>query len=121
VPQVQIGQSDPNLTVYAVQCTYAYSGQTFMGTAYVEWAPQFPDFPTPLPPLQQQALFDPSKYYWCTSWTHALGLFNTAFATARANAITAFNTWNAAHGGGATAPTSAAPTLIFSGGSFQAI
>lgn len=97
IPSVQIGQSDPNLTNYAVNLTFQYKdtfGHTspvFTATQPIIWVPQIQGEPTPPAPMTQQ--YVTSRFYWATSMQFAIDLFNTAFEAARTNLIAQFNAW----------------------------
>jgi hypothetical protein len=90
IPQVQIGQNDPDLTVYSITLdlsgTYDIGGvQTHIDLSsqkFIEWSPEFTTEPTPKPPIETQEIAT-SRYYWTTTYDHFLGLVNDTFQQAR--------------------------------------
>jgi len=112
VPQVQIGQTDPDLTVYSttLKATVAYDiptvgVRTFNSTkrVFINYVPESVSAPTPQPPMTRQDLN--SKYYFVYTFQHWVNLVNTALTTAMAQIQTDFQTFWTAEGGAGTAPT----------------
>jgi len=117
IPTVQVGQADPNLTIYSVAITYAQSWNTSLGVRSFSITPN-PNFaiyqsetqnatlaPTPNNPTTVQDLS--SRYYWVNTYEHWVSIMNTAIATAWANVRTAFAlAWTAA---GLVAPANPFP------------
>lgn len=75
-PQVQLGQSDPNLTIYSVTLTYEYNSVVYEQQTYVSWVPQNLNAPVPLPPLVFQDYSSP--YYECFTYNHWITCVNNA-------------------------------------------
>lgn len=92
IPQIQIGQSDEDLTVYSI--TLELSGTyDVLGTPtqvdlssqqYIMWEPEYTNEEVPKPPLETQEIAT-SKYYWTSSYSHWLKLVNKAFSDAMAD------------------------------------
>ena len=96
IPRIEIGQSNPNLTVYQItlRCTYNYVNPPapFTGTGTLTsspasgrliWTPEYLDpaiAPTPAPPITQQDTS--SRYYWATTYSHMVNIVNNAFQSA---------------------------------------
>ena len=76
VPAIQTGQSDPNLTVYAI--TINYYGVD--GTAYIRHVPQ-PNATLPAPPTTVQDLS--GDYYYVYNYQDWISMVNTAFVSAQ--------------------------------------
>ena len=124
IPQIQIGQTDPDLTIYSItqdlSATYfdASAGVSrhfdlSSGQVYIEHIPERPLDAIPKPPVETQEVAN-SRYYWISTYSHWLTCVNNAFATAQANLQTQLNAaWTAA-GGVSPAPTitSQAPYII---------
>jgi hypothetical protein len=75
IPAIQTGQSDPNLTVYAI--TLNYNGVD--GTAYIRHVPQ-PSATPPAPPTTVQDLS--GDYYYVYNYQDWISMVNAAFVTA---------------------------------------
>ena len=76
IPQVQIGQSDPNLTVYSFTLTFEeHTAQVFL-----EFVPENRAEPTPKAPTTQQDMS--SKYYFVSSYSYFVGLLNKTLTNA---------------------------------------
>jgi len=112
IPQVQIGQPDPNLTAYSttLKATVAYDipavgVRTFNSTkqVYIQFVSESVGAPTPQPPIIAQDLN--SKYYFVYTFQHWVDLVNTALATALSQIQTDFQTFWTAEGGAGIAPT----------------
>lgn len=126
IPQIQIGQADPDKTVYSVSLSanVAYDiptvgTRTFTSTrqAFVQYVSESTSAPTPQPPLERQDLN--SKYYFVYTFQHWVDLVNTAIATAYSQLQSDFNAFWVAEGGVAPAPalTTKAPYLKWDSGS----
>lgn len=92
IPQVQIGQSDPDLTVYSItldlSATYDVGGTPehvdLSSRQWIMWQPEYTNEEVPKPPIETQEIAN-SKYYWTSTYSHFLKLVNTAFTAARAD------------------------------------
>ena len=107
IPSVQIGQADPNKTIYSVAVTYQQkwnlSGSQTLSLAiappatFVTYAPEILNTavaPVPGPPTTQQDLS--TNYYYVYTYQHWLDLVNAAILTAYSTLWTATQTaWNA--------------------------
>jgi hypothetical protein len=90
IPQIQIGQSDEDLTVYSItldlSANYDVSGVLthidLSSQQYIEWSPEYTNQQVPKPPLETQEIAD-SKYYWTSTYSHWLGLVNETFQKCR--------------------------------------
>jgi len=96
IPRVQLGQTDPNKTVYVIrlECKYDYislpgpwtgSGTLISSEASgtIIWEPEVLDTiiaPIPAPPTTSQDVS--SRYYWGTTYSHWVQLVNKAFQSA---------------------------------------
>jgi hypothetical protein len=83
IPQIAIGQTDPDLTVYKVGLELAVDGPSgqsarFSAVETVRWRPQFVSENSPGAPLTGQLLTN--RYYWAQDYWHALQLINDAYA-----------------------------------------
>lgn len=76
IPQVQLGQADPNLLIYSFTLKY----KTFEYQAYVQFAPQDATQPLPQAPLVFQDLT--STYYYLNSFQRWIFLLNETLADA---------------------------------------
>ena len=76
IPAIQTGQSDPNLTVYAI--TLNYNGAD--GTAYIRHVPQ-PNATLAAPPTTVQDLT--GDYYYVYNYQDWISMVNTAFVAAQ--------------------------------------
>ena len=89
IPRVQIGQSDPTLTIYAVWLSWAYNGTNYGGSPGIYWGAAYVIF-TPdnsyatvaNAPLLAQDLS--SEYYYVYSYGSVCQMFNTAWGVAMA-------------------------------------
>jgi len=101
VPQVQLGQNDPNLLIYSVTLSY----KTYVKQTYVYFITDDLSQPLPQPPLDFQDLT--SQYYFVSTYQAWIEMVNNAFKTC-------FNQLNAlVVTGGDTLPTNNAPFLEF--------
>jgi hypothetical protein len=75
IPQIQTGQSDPDLTVYSFTLKY----KTFEKQTYVTFAPQNEYSPTPSAPTLKQDLT--SEYYFMYSFSSVIDMFNDALSS----------------------------------------
>ena len=76
IPQVQLAQNDPNLTVYSFTLKY----QTYVYQQYVEFIPQDKSVPNPKFPIQAQDLS--TTYYYVYNYQWWVDLMNMALAQA---------------------------------------
>lgn len=74
IPRIQVGQSDPNLTVYRLGITAAYNGVVCNASAAVSYYPDDMTAPVPPPPLTQQWVV--SSYYYVHTYSHFLRVLN---------------------------------------------
>ena len=85
IPLIQVGQSDPDLTVYSVTLQYTYNGFDYISQSFVQWSPQDASAPVPLGPSQTgsglQDIFS-STYYYCFSYNYFTYLVFIAIRTA---------------------------------------
>lgn len=87
--QTGLSQTDPNLSPLSVTLTYL--GVDYQ--AFVEYVPQSPTVPVPLPPSQNNGLqVTNTTYYYIFNYQYFLDLVNTAFQSA-------FTALNIAHAG----------------------
>jgi hypothetical protein len=75
IPQIQTGQSDPDLTVYSFTLKY----KTFEKQTYVKFAPQNEYSPTPSAPTLKQDLT--SEYYFMYSFSSVIDMFNDTLSS----------------------------------------
>jgi len=80
IPTIEIGQSDPNLTIYTITLQ---SGSNIVQQPVV-WTPEFLDAPVPAAPsvLPFQSQQENTNYYLSLNYQHFISLINVAFATA---------------------------------------
>lgn len=109
IPNIATGQTNVNLTNYAVAITLQQSWTTNLGVISFNLAPvptrviYVPEIlnpilaPTPNAPLIVQDLS--SRYYWCLTYTHWLDTINTTLDTAHATLYAAFQAAWAAYPG----------------------
>jgi len=76
IPAIQTGQSDPDLTVYAITLKY----NNVEGTAYIRHVPQ-PSATPPAPPTTAQDLS--GDYYYVYNYQDWISMVNTAFVSAQ--------------------------------------
>lgn len=101
VPQVQLGQQDPNLLIYSVTLAY----KTYVYQSYVYYITDDLSQQLPEPPLDFQDLT--SSYYFISSYQGWIEMVNNTFRTA-------FNGLNALTvAGGDVLPTINAPFMEF--------
>ena len=100
IPRVQVGQSDPNLTIYKITLERAVNQVVYQGSAYVQYDPQSQGIETVNSPIAGQDLTN--TYYHVYSYHHFIDLINETFMNALTNLRVAM--------GGAWVPT-AAPYL----------
>lgn len=90
IPQIQIGQNDPDLTVYSItldlSATYDISGVSehidLSSQQFLQWKPEYTTEQIPKPPVETQEIAT-SKYYWTTTYSHFLELVNETFQAAK--------------------------------------
>lgn len=109
IPNIATGQTNVNLTNYAVAITLQQSWTTNLGVISFNLAPvptrviYVPEIlnpvlaPLPNAPLIVQDLS--SRYYWCLTYTHWLDTINTTLDTAHATLYAAFQAAWAAYPG----------------------
>jgi hypothetical protein len=79
IPQVQLGQSDPNKLIYSITMSYNYLGTVYEFRQFINYVPTDLSLPLPNPPLDFQDLT--SDYYFVFTYQHwALMLNNTLTA-----------------------------------------
>jgi hypothetical protein len=101
IPDIQEGQSDPDLTSYSAAITYQQTWNTTAAGAvtfnikpsprFMRWLPQYLNAtlaPVPRPPIQRQDI--DSQYYWAYTYDHVIGLINATFQQAYLDTYTAF-------------------------------
>jgi hypothetical protein len=105
IPQVMLGQSDVNKTIYSITMSYDVAGTPVEYQQYLTYVPTDTAQPSPSPPLTFQDLT--SAYYYTMTYQHwALMLNNTLTAC--------FNGLNAAVvAAGGTLPTTNPPFFEF--------
>ena len=109
IPQVQLGQSDVNKTIYSV--TYKY--KTFEYQQFLSFVPQDESAGTPLAPTIQQDTS--STYYFVDSYSYFVNLINTTLS----DGFRAFNDLVVA--GSDSLPASNAPYLQYDSSSGEII
>ena len=109
IPNIAVGQSNVNLTNYAIAITLQQSWTTNLGVITFNVAPSptrviyVPEVlnpvlaPVPNPPLTVQDIS--SRYYWCLTYQHWLDIINTTLLTAHQTLFTAFQAAWAAYPG----------------------
>ena len=80
IPAIQTGQSDPNLTVYAI--TVSYNG--IDGTAYIQHVPKSTVNPPAAPTTSQDLSGD---YYYVYNYQDWISMVNTALVQAQQNLV----------------------------------
>ena len=76
LPLVQVGQSDPNLSVYSFTLVY----KTYVYQQFLQYVPENPSIPTPNAPLTKQDMT--TKYYFVSSFMYFIGLLNNTLKSA---------------------------------------
>lgn len=109
IPQIQTGQSDPNLTIYSI--TYKYKDYELQ--QFLEFVPQNTSDALPDAPTNQQDTS--STYYFIYSYSFFVKMLNDFFA----DAFTAFNTL--VTDGSDTLPTTHAPFLLYDSSSGEIV
>ena len=82
IPQVQLGQIDPNKLIYSITMTYLspINGITYEKQSFILFVPQSSNQPTPRPPIVEQD-FDPNgDYYFIYNFQYWIKLVNTTLA-----------------------------------------
>lgn len=102
IPNIKVGQSNVNLTNYAMAITLQQTWTTNLGATVFNIAPTptnviyVPEInnsvlaPTPNPPTTVQDVS--SRYYWCLTYQHWLDTINTTLNSAHLALYNAFNT-----------------------------
>jgi hypothetical protein len=109
VPQVQLGQTNPNLLIYSITLKY----KTYEFRSYVNFIPDDLTQPLPNPPLDFQDLT--SQYYFVSTYQQWIEMVNITFQSA----FTGLNLLVVA--GGDVLPTTYAPFMEFDPGQLVAI
>ena len=91
IPQIQVGQSDPNLTIYKVIIEREIGGNIVEGSAYVQYESQSQATESVKPPLIQQDLSN--TYYHVNSYHHFIDMINDALVAALANMRDIATSW----------------------------
>jgi hypothetical protein len=84
IPQVQLGQIDPNKLVYSVSLTYTIGGILRTAQAFLEYIPSDTTQPIPKPPLTNQDVVlgqYGGSYYFVYSYNHFIKMVNIALQT----------------------------------------
>jgi hypothetical protein len=109
IPNIQTGQSNPNLTTYSVALSYQQSWNTNLGVisfaltplpTFIQYAPETQNTvlaPIPRPPTTEQDLS--SRYYWVYTYQHWLDLVNYTISQAHQTLYTQFQAAWAAYPG----------------------
>lgn len=105
IPQVQLGQPNPNLLIYTVTMSYSFGGNTYNFQQPLIYIPFDQSQPTPQPPLTFQDLT--SEYYYMYSYQQFTGILNQAM-TDCLNGLNALVV-----GAGGALPTTNAPFFEF--------
>jgi hypothetical protein len=113
IPLVELGQANPNKTVYSITMTYVVGGNTITHQEFIIYTPEDLSAPVPNPPLVNQDIT--SDYYYVKSYQHIVKMINTTLA----NCLIGLN--NAIVGAGGVALTTTPPYLDFDMSSFKAI
>jgi hypothetical protein len=82
IPQVMLGQIDPNKLIYSITMTYnsPVNGITYEKQTFIRYVPQSSNQPVPSPPLVRQD-FDPNgDYYYIYNFQYWIKLVNTTLA-----------------------------------------
>lgn len=109
VPQVQLGQTDPNLLIYSITLTY----KTYEFQSYAVYVPDDLSQPLPQPPLDFQDIT--SSYYFLSTYQAWIEIVNNTFKSAFAglNALVV--------AGGDALPTANPPFMEFDPNALVAI
>jgi hypothetical protein len=81
IPEIQLNQSDINLTIYSVSLQKLYNGIFYTEQTFISWYPQDRAAALPTPPNKTTNGFQDnvSGYYYCLQIQYFLNLVNTAF------------------------------------------
>ena len=82
IPQVMLGQIDPNKLIYSITMTYnsPVDGNTYEKQTYIHFVPQSSNQPVPQPPVFQQD-FDPNgDYYFIYNFQYWIKLVNVTLS-----------------------------------------
>jgi hypothetical protein len=101
IPQVLVGQSDPNKTVYSLSIAYTYSGAEYISQQYITYVSPDITQPTPSAPTTEQD--KSSDYYYLFNLQDWCKMMNTALIAS----YTALNGFVIAAGG--TLPSNNVP------------
>lgn len=84
IPQVLLGQDDPNMLIYSVTLTYSspVNGITYEQQIYLNYVPQNNVSPVPDTPILKQDFGSGSTYYYIYNFQYFIKIVNTALATA---------------------------------------
>jgi len=105
IPQIKLGQSDPNKTIYTVTLSYPYNGIVYDAQVYVQFVSDNPSQSTPAPPLTTQDMS--SRYYYASTYHPFIDQVNVAYVSAFAQLNSAVT------GAGGVLPTAHAPFITF--------
>jgi hypothetical protein len=108
IPQIQLGQTNPNLTIYDISISYNDGTTTTYQKETINYTPQDSSAPIPNQPLNIQDLS--SNYYLLTSYEWWINLMNETLQTCYTNLSTAV---------GGFPLDSSPPFIRFDGSSFQ--
>jgi len=89
LPQVSVGQSNPNQTIYSFTLSYDLSGNTYNQQVYLTYVPQNTFEPVAKPPVTFQDIT--SDYYFVYNVQSIVQMMNTTLQTAFGNLKTAIN------------------------------
>jgi hypothetical protein len=105
IPQIELGQSNPDKTIYQVCLTYTYNNVVYEFNQPIFHVAQDKSQPVANPPLLEQDMTYSStgQYYFIYSFTHWINMVNTALQGAFNGLKTAVQ------GAGGTLPTNNAP------------
>jgi len=113
LPQMQIGQSDINLSIYSITLSWQGAVTNYVQQTYLNWVPQNLSGSLPQPPIEFQDLNN--EYYYCYSYQWFIDLVNATFTSC-------FNALNAqVIAGGESLPTNFAPFMEWDVPDYQAI
>lgn len=79
IPQIEIGQTNRNKTIYSFTLSHLVNTTVITGTANIIWETQDTTIALPPQPLTHQ---ENSPYYYCYSYQHFYKLMNDALANA---------------------------------------
>lgn len=77
IPQVKLGQSNPNDLIYSITMTYEYSGTVYEQQEFIQFQSQNSFVPTPSSPTVQQDVS--TSYYYINNYNRFVRMINTTF------------------------------------------